>query len=114
KGEALVCSFEGKVAVAAVVLNRVRDSRWPNTIPGVAHQPLQFSCYNRNFRQQLYYGPVPEECFRAARAALAGQDPTGGATHYYNPYLVQPDWARRLTLTRRIGTNRNDTHVFYR
>lgn len=114
KGEALQCSFEGKVAVAAVVLNRVRDPRWPNTIRGVAHQPKQFSCYNPEYRQRLYYGPVPEECYRAARAALAGQDPTGGATHYYNPYLVQPAWARNLTPTRRIGTGPNDTHVFFR
>lgn len=106
--------FEGKVAVAATVLNRVRASGFPRTIAGVAHEPLQFSCYNANFRRRLYYGPIPDDAYRAARAALAGEDPTGGATHYYNPYLVRPAWARRLRPTVRIGTSRRDTHVFYR
>ena len=107
-------SFEGKVAVAATVLNRVRSGRFPSTIPGVAHQPQQFSCYNPEFRRRLYHGPIPDWAWRAARAALAGEDPTGNATHYYNPYLVRPPWARRLTPTVRIGTSRLDTHAFYR
>ncbi|MBX3468372.1 MAG: cell wall hydrolase [Planctomycetes bacterium] len=114
KGEALQCSFEGKVAVGAVILNRVRDRRWPNTIAGVAHQPYQFSCYNANVRSRLYWGPVPQVCFDAARAALAGQDPSLGATHYFNPYLVRPSWARTLRFIKRIGTNRTNTHDFYR
>ncbi|MCO5166391.1 MAG: cell wall hydrolase [Planctomycetes bacterium] len=114
KGEALQCSFEGKVAVGAVILNRVRDRRWPNTIRGVAHQPYQFSCYNANVRNRLYWGPVPQSCFDAARAALAGQDPSLGATHYFNPYLVRPSWARSLRFIKRIGTNRTNTHDFYR
>lgn len=114
KGEALQCSFEGKVAVAAVVLNRVRSARFPNTIRGVAHQPLQFSCYNPNVRNRLYWGPVPQSCWDAARAAVAGQDPSRGADHYFNPYLVQPSWRRTMTFLVRIGTNANDTHDFYR
>jgi uncharacterized protein YraI len=114
KGEALVCSFEGKVAVAAVVLNRVADRRWPNTIAGVAHQPWQFSCYNPSYRNRLYYGPIPQSCWDAARAAVAGQDPSRGAVYYFNPYLVRPSWARSLTFIRRIGTNASNTHDFYR
>lgn len=113
KGEAAQCSFEGKVAVAAVVLNRVRHSRWPNTIKGVAHQPYQFSCYNANVRNRLYWGPIPQSCWDAARAALNGQDPTSGSTYYFNPYLVKPSWARTLRFVRRIGTNAYDTHDFY-
>lgn len=113
KGEAAQCSFEGKVAVAAVVLNRVRHPRFPNTIKGVAHQPYQFSCYNPNVRNRLYWGAIPQACWDAARAALDGQDPSWGSTYYFNPYLVRPSWARTLRFMRRIGTNRTNTHDFY-
>lgn len=108
--------WEGKVAVAAVVLNRVRHRRFPNSIPGVAHQRLQFSCYNANVRNRLYYGAIPQFAWDAARAALAGADPTGGATHYYNPYLVRPSWANQLRKVRRIENprmRRYTGHDFY-
>ncbi|MCA8923878.1 MAG: cell wall hydrolase [Planctomycetes bacterium] len=114
KGEAGIASYENKVAVAAVVLNRVRSRRHPNSIRSVAHQPYQFSCYNPNMRNRLYYGPIPQDCWRAAREALAGRDPSLGATFYFNPYLVLPSWARGMTRTVRIGTRRSDTHDFYR
>lgn len=106
--------WEGKVAVAAVVLNRVERPGYPKSVRGVAHQPLQFSCYNANVRQRLYYGPVPQWCFDAARAAARGEDPSGGATHYFNPYLVRPSWARNLRFIKRIGHNANTTHDFYK
>jgi len=106
--------FEGKVAVAAVVLNRVRAGGFPNTIAGVAHEPSQFSCYNSNNRRRLYLGPIPTYAWEAARAALAGQDPSGGSTYYFNPFLVRPTWARRLHKVVRIGTRRYNTHDFYR
>lgn len=109
--------WAGKVAVAAVVLNRVRSRRFPNTIRGVAHQPAQFSCYNRKYRRQLYDGRIPEYAWRAARTALAGQDPSRGATFYFNPFLVNPSWKRDMVLIRRIGNPsrpRQTTHDFYR
>jgi uncharacterized protein YgiM (DUF1202 family) len=115
KGEARQCTFEGKVAVVAVVLNRVRAPGFPGTIKGVAHQPYQFSCYNANVRNQLYWGPIPQSCWDAARAAVAGQDPSRGATYYFNPYLVKPSWARNMRFLVRIGVNgAMDTHDFYR
>ncbi|MEZ6184970.1 MAG: cell wall hydrolase [Planctomycetota bacterium] len=114
KGEAGIASYENKVAVAAVVLNRVRSRRHPNTIRGVAHQPYQFSCYNPRYRNRLYYGPIPNDCWRAAREALSGRDPSRGATFYFNPYLVRPSWARGMTFLVRIGTRRSDTHDFYK
>tara|TARA_R110002072_G_scaffold10621_1_gene49459 strand:- start:3653 stop:4852 length:1200 start_codon:yes stop_codon:yes gene_type:complete len=104
----------GRVAVAAVVLNRVRDRRWPNSTPGVAHEPLQFSCYNRRYRAKLYDGQIPDWAFEAAKAALRGEDPTRGATHYFNPFIVLPPWARKLKFIRRIGTNRSNAHDFYK
>lgn len=112
--------WEGKVAVAAVVLNRVRSAAFPRTIPGVAHQPSQFSCYNSNFRRKLYQGTIPDYAWRAARAALAGQDPSLGSTYYFNPYLVAPSWSRSKVFVRRIGREGSralrtqTTHDFYR
>ena len=111
--------WEGKVAVAAVVLNRVRHRRFPNTIPGVAHQRLQFSCYNSDVRNRLYWGSIPDFAWRAARTALEGYDPTGGCTHYFNPYLVAPSWKNQLRKVRRIentgssGLRRMTGHDFY-
>jgi uncharacterized protein YraI len=114
KGEAAQCSFDGKVAVAAVVLNRVKANGFPGTIAGVAHQPYQFSCYNADVRDRLYWGPIPQSCMDAARAALAGQDPSRGATFYFNPYLVKPSWAHTMRFLVRIGTNATNMHDFYR
>jgi len=106
--------FEGKVAVAAVVLNRVRHPAFPKSIPGVAHQPLQFSCYNRDVRRRLYNGPIPEWAWEAARAAVDGRDPSNDSTHYFNPYLVRPSWAREMRFVKRIGRESHTTHDFYR
>lgn len=105
---------EGEVAVASVILNRVRAKGFPDTIAGVAHQPLQFSCYNADVRAQLYWGPVRPSALDAAKKAAAGSDPVPGATHYFNPYLVKPAWAKKLKFVKRIGTTAKDTHDFYR
>jgi LysM repeat protein len=111
---------EGKVAVAAVVLNRVRSKRFPNTIIGVAHQRSQFSSYNSDKRARLYWGKVPAWAYDAARAALKGEDPTGDSTYYFNPYLVKPSWAKRLQFVRKIENTRSAAmrrftgHSFYR
>jgi N-acetylmuramoyl-L-alanine amidase len=106
--------FAGKVAVAAVALNRVRSRRFPMSVRAVAHEPKQFSCYNASNRARLYHGSIPSDAWKAARAALDGEDPTGGCTFFFNPYLVQPGWARRLEFVMRIGTARSNTHDFYR
>lgn len=106
--------WEGKVAVAAVVLNRVERPGYPKSVAGVAHQPLQFSCYNANERARLYYGAIPQWAWDAARAAVSGQDPSRGATHYFNPYIVKPSWAQNMRFIRRIGHDANTTHDFYR
>lgn len=114
KGEAWPgSSLESHVAIAAVVLNRMRAPGFPKTVEGVAHQPWQFSSYNPDLRTRLYLGPIPAVCWEAARAAAAGEDPTGGATYYFNPYLVKPEWASRLRFVKRIGTSPLDTHDFY-
>jgi spore germination cell wall hydrolase CwlJ-like protein len=104
----------GRVAVAAVVLNRVAFPGYPKTVAGVAHQPMQFSCYNEDVRARLYEGPIPAEAMKAAREAAAGADPAPGATHYFNPYLVSPSWAKKMKYVDRIGETPLNTQDFYR
>jgi hypothetical protein len=126
-GEARGESHEGRVAVACVILNRVsraqahrksKGSRfwWGETVNEVCLQPWQFSCWNGddpNLPKMLAVGETDGafcDCLAIARQALAGQlaDITGGATHYINPKLANPDWAARVVETARIGR-----HVFF-
>ncbi len=106
--------YDGQVAVAAVVLNRVRDSRFPDTVEAVAHQPDQFHCYSPANRATLYDGPIRADAWRAAQDAAAGIDPSQGALYFFNPFKVQPAWAANLTFCVRIGTGPTDTHDFFR
>lgn len=95
--------YRGKVAVGAVVVNRVKDRRFPNTVREVIYQPNQFAV------EGLHRFPVPsEESRRAAIDALRGEDPTRGALFFYNPdkAVTTPWWASRPN-RQRIGN-----HVF--
>lgn len=87
-GEARGEPYLGKVAVAAVVLNRVADPRFPNTIEGVIYQPGAFTAVSDG---QITLAP-DDESLRAARDALNGWDPTYGAVYYYNPAKVTSAW----------------------
>ena len=80
-GEARGESYTGKVAIAAVVLNRVKSSSFPNTISGVIYQPGAFTAVSDG---QINLG-TNDECIRAAQDALNGWDPTYGCIYYYNP-----------------------------
>jgi N-acetylmuramoyl-L-alanine amidase len=91
--------FVGMVAVAAVVMNRVRAPGFPKTIPAVIQQPGQFeSVANGSYR--LPPGPL---AVLAAKAALAGWDPTHGALYFYNPHLTDNPWMASLPITAEIG-----------
>ena len=115
KGETpATAPYDGQVAVAAVVLNRVRDPRFPDTVAEVAHQPNQFHCYSPQNRATLYAGPIRADAMQAALDAAAGADPSQGALYFFNPYKVRPSWAASLTLCVRIGTDASDTHDFYK
>lgn len=96
-GEARGESYTGKVAVAAVVLNRVRSAAFPNTISGVIFQSGAFDCVTDG---QLWLTP-DEESIRAAKDALAGWDPTSGCVYYYNPATATSSWiwSREVRLT---------------
>lgn len=76
--------YEGKVAVGAVVLNRMRSSRYPNSISGVIYQSGQFGpARNGSLARVLASGNISSACRRAAADALAGADPTGGKLNFH-------------------------------
>lgn len=80
--------YEGQVAVGAVVLNRVNHASFPNTLSGVIYQPGAFSCLDDG----QFDEPVAESAYRAARDALNGWDPSGGAIYYFNPDTATSAW----------------------
>lgn len=95
--------YSGQVAVGAVVLNRVEHPSFPDTIAGVVYQPGAFTAIvDGQFNQ-----PVADSAYRAARDALNGWDPSGGAIYYYNPTTATSSWIRRRPVIKTIGT-----HVF--
>ncbi len=96
-------SYTGQVAVAAVVLNRVDDSRFPNTIAGVIYQPWAFTAINDG---QFNLEPN-QTAYQAARDAMNGWDPTYGAVYYYNPKTATSAWIRSTKTVTVIGQ-----HVF--
>ena len=75
-------SRTGKVAVGAVVLNRVRSAKFPNTIKEVLYQKNQFSPVGSGWYAKALAAGVPEDCYEAARAALAGENPIGGCLFF--------------------------------
>lgn len=80
--------YSGQVAVGAVVLNRVEHPSFPDTVSGVIYQNGAFSCLNDG----QFYKPVAESAYRAARDALNGADPSGGAIYYFNPATATNSW----------------------
>lgn len=87
-GEARGEPYIGKVAVGAVILNRVKHPDFPNTIAGVIYQPLAFTAVADG---QINLAP-DEESIRAARDALNGWDPSYGAIYYYNAAKATSSW----------------------
>ena len=102
-GEARGESYTGKVAVGAVVLNRVRSPEFPNTVAGVIYQRHAFTAVSDG---QINLTP-DETAISAARDAMNGWDPTGGCLYYYNPVTATSEWifSRETVIT--IGR-----HVF--
>lgn len=96
--------YAGQVAVAAVILNRVDSSQFPNSISGVAYQPLAFESVSNGL---IWRRQPTQEAYNAARDALNGWDPSYGALFFWNPSKpVNPwIWSRRIVV--RIGN-----HVF--
>lgn len=77
--------YQGKVAVGAVIMNRVRSSRFPNTISGVIYQRGQFGpAITGKLGRVLASGKATAECYKAADAALAGENPIGNRLFFGN------------------------------
>lgn len=103
-GEARGEPYEGQVAVGAVILNRVKDSRFPNTIAGVIYQSGAFTAVADG---QINV-PIDEDStvVKAAQDALNGWDPTGGAVYYFNPDTATNKWIWSRPLIKTIGKHR--------
>lgn len=94
-------SYVGQVAVGAVVLNRVEHSSFPDSIAGVVYQPGAFSCVNDS---NWSVAPTAESQ-KAARDAINGWDPSGGAIYYYNPAKTSNQWIRSRPVIVTIGSH---------
>ncbi|MCI9246190.1 MAG: spore cortex-lytic enzyme SleB [Clostridia bacterium] len=103
-GEARGEPYEGQVAVGAVILNRVKDSKFPNTIAGVIYQSGAFTAVADG---QINV-PIEEGAtvVKAARDALNGWDPTDGAIYYFNPDTATNKWIWSRPLIKTIGKHR--------
>ena len=103
-GEARGEPYEGQVAVGAVILNRVKDSKFPNTVAGVIYQKGAFTAVSDGQINQ----PIAENStvLKAAQDALNGWDPTGGAIYYFNPATATNKWIWSRPLIKTIGKHR--------
>lgn len=94
-------SYTGQVAVGAVVLNRVEHPSFPDTISGVIYQKGAFTAVTDGQFDQ----PIASSAYNAARDALNGWDPSGGAIYYYNPDKTSNKWIRSRPVITRIGSH---------
>ncbi len=94
--------YEGQVAVGAVVLTRVEHPSFPNTLAGVIYQPGAFSAIDDG----QFNEPVADSAYRAARDAINGWDPSGGAIYYYNPDRSTNKWIFSRPVITVIGKHR--------
>ena len=89
------------MAVGAVILNRVKDPNFPNTIAGVIYQPGAFTAVSDGQINE----PIAEDStvVKAARDALNGWDPTNGCIYYFNPNTATSDCIWSRTIVKTIG-----------
>jgi len=100
-------SFDGKVAIGAVILNRVESPYFPDTIKDVILQRNERLCQFTPVSNGTINLKPDEEALRAAAKALEGYDPTGGALFFYNPHISTDNWIKTLPVLTKIGK-----HVF--
>jgi len=94
--------YIGQVAVGAVVLNRVEHPSFPTSLSGVIYQNGAFSClYDGQFDK-----PVADSAYKAARDAINGWDPSGGAIYYFNPKTATSKWIWSRPVITTIGRHR--------
>lgn len=104
-GEARGESYQGQVAVGAVIMNRIASGQFPTTVKGNIFKRGEFESVSNG----QIWGTVTHSALKAARAALAGEDPTYGALYFYNPAKIysKTNWIWSRQVTSRIGD-----HVF--
>ncbi len=105
-------SYQGKVAVAASILNRVEDPAWPDTIKETIFQVTHYNGksyyqYSPVLDKRIYDAEPSAETIRAVDEAMTGSDPSGGAILFYNPAKTDNQWVRSRPTTVTIGN-----HVF--
>ncbi|OPZ64629.1 MAG: Spore cortex-lytic enzyme precursor [Firmicutes bacterium ADurb.Bin506] len=98
--------YQGQVAVAAVILNRVGSSQFPNSLSGVVFQPHAFESVSNGL---IWRRSPSREAISAARDALNGVDPTYGCIFFWNPSKPVSGWIWSRPVAVRIGS-----HVFAR
>ena len=98
-GEARGEPYIGQVAVAAVILNRVEDPRFPKSVAGVIYQPGAFTAVADG---QMFLAPN-DSALKAAKDALNGWDPSGGAVYYFNPAKATSKWIWSRPVIKIIG-----------
>lgn len=103
-GEARGEPYEGQVAVAAVILNRVNHSSFPNTISGVIYQPGAFTAVSDG--QINVPIDTSSSVYKACQDALNGWDPSEGAIYYFNPNTATSSWIWSRPLIKVIGNHR--------
>ena len=103
-GEARGEPYEGQVAVAAVILNRVKHSSFPNSISGVIYQPGAFTAVSDG--QINVAIDKNSTIYKACSDAMNGWDPTGGAIYYFNPDTATSSWIWSRTFIKQIGKHR--------
>lgn len=103
-GEARGEPYEGQVAVGAVILNRVKASNFPNTISGVIYQPGAFTAVSDGQINVALEDSAT--VVKAARDAINGWDPSGGAIYYFNPNTATNSWIWSRPLIKTIGKHR--------
>lgn len=94
--------YVGQVAVGAVVLNRMEHPSFPNTMSGVIYQSGAFTCIDDG----QFNEPVADSAYKAARDAMNGWDPSGGAIYYFNPSTATSKWIWSRPLITVIGKHR--------
>ncbi len=98
--------YKGKVGVAAVILNRVNDSRFPNTVSGVVYERHAFESVTNNL---IWRRSPGRQAYNAVRDAQNGWDPTSGSVFFWNPYKPVTPWIWSRSIVTQFGN-----HVFAR
>jgi hypothetical protein len=120
-GEAESWNKEDAIAIANVIMNRVRLPHWPDNPKAVCLQPWQFSCWNIGDanRARIVNAGANDlwfaQCQHFARTALNGTlpDPTQRSTHYYATYVKAPHWAKGKQPVYQVAHKKGSTHLFF-